>query len=127
MTARSSSCGPAARSRATTRSSSGCPPATAASPRAVILAYLAAINQHDWPTVWQLGGKNLGPCYQQMISGYQHTSKVVITAMTVHGSTVTVRVLAYETTGPVQTYQLSYQVSGGTITAGRQTLLSTSG
>lgn len=98
-----------------------------ASPRAVVLAYLKAVNQHDWPRAWRLGGKNLGQSYRQMIAGYRHTRKVVITAMAVRGGAVTVRVLAYETTGAVQTYQLSYLVSGGTITAGQQTLLRTSG
>lgn len=99
----------------------------AASPRAVVLAYLAAINQRDWPRVWQLGGKNLGPSYRQMIAGYRYTSEIVIIAMTVHSGAVTVRVRAYETTGAVQTYHLSYLVSGGTIIAGQQTLLRTSG
>lgn len=95
-------------------------------PAAVVRAYIAAINQRDWPRVWQLGGKNLGTPYDQMIAGYQHTSYVVITAITTRGDHVSARVRAYETTGPVQTYQLSYTVSGGTITAGQQTLLSTS-
>ena len=39
---------------------------------------------------------------------------------------VIVRVHAHESTGAVQTYQLSYLVSGGTIIAGQQTLVRTS-
>jgi hypothetical protein len=62
-----------------------------------------------------------------MVNGYRDTSKDVITSMTAHGDTVTVRILAYETSGAVQTYRLSYLVSGGTISAGQQTLLGTSG
>lgn len=99
----------------------------AVSPRAVVQAYIAAINQRDWPRVWQLGGKNLGPSYSQMIAGYQDTKEVVIITMTVRGEVVSVRVRAPETTGPVQTYLLRYVVSGGTIIAGQQTLLGTSG
>jgi hypothetical protein len=100
---------------------------SAASPRAVVRAYIAAINQRDWPAVWQLGGKNLGESYRQMVNGYRDTSSDVITSMTTHGDRVTVRILAYETTGPVQTYRLSYIVSDGTIITGQQTLLGTSG
>ena len=108
------------------RAATSTPAPHVSSPSAVVQAYLAAINQRDWRRVWNLGGKNLGQTYRQMIAGYRYTSKVVITAIKVRAGAVTVRVLAYETTGAVQTYQLSYLVSGGTIIAGQETLLRTS-
>ncbi|HUZ52553.1 MAG TPA: hypothetical protein VMU94_08480 [Streptosporangiaceae bacterium] len=99
----------------------------APAPSDVVQSYLAAISQRDWPTVWQLGGKNLGQTYAQMIAGYRQTSKIVITRLTASGDAVSVRVLAYETTGAVQTYALSYLVSGGAITTGQSTLIGTGG
>ena len=99
----------------------------APAPQAVVLAYYAAINQQDWPRVWQLGGKNLNSSYNQMLSGYRLTARDILTNVRVSGNTVTARLLAYETTGPVQTYLVSYVVSGGVIVAGHGTLLGTSG
>ena len=103
------------------------PPSPAAGPRAVFGAYIAAINRHDWPAVWQLGGKNLGLSYAQMVAGYHLTARDAVTSLSVHGHTVTARILAYETTGPVQTYALRYVITGGVIVAAHQTLLGTSG
>lgn len=93
-------------------------------PSAVVEAYFGAINAHNWGKVWQLGGKNLGPSYATMVAGFQNTSRDVITRMTAHGDAVTVRIRAYETTGAVQVYAVSYTVSGGVIAGGRQTLIS---
>src|SRR5579859_7704339 len=93
------------------------------SPRQVVEAYIAAVNQHDWRRVWQLGGKNLGASYGQMVAGYRHTSRVVIQSLRTRGQVVTVRVLAYETNGAAQTYRLKYVVSGGIIVAGSSNLL----
>jgi hypothetical protein len=42
-------------------------------PGAVAVAYLAAISRHDWPAVWQLGGRNVGQgqsaSYAGMVAG----------------------------------------------------------
>ena len=99
----------------------------AVSPRAVVSAYITAINKRDWPRVWQLGGKNLGQGYAAMIAGYRRTRRDVITRISARGPLVSARILAYETTGTVQRYALSYTVRAGMIIAGRQTLLGTSG
>ncbi len=102
------------------------PSGAAAAPQAVVEDYIAAINQHDWPVVWRLGGDNLGPTYSQMVNGYRLTSKDVITSLVTNGSDVSATILAYETTGPVQTYNLQYVVSDGVIVSGSQTLTGTS-
>jgi Protein kinase domain len=99
--------------------------AAAPGPRAVVSAYFAAINAHDWRHVWRLGGKNLGRPYPAMVAGYQLTARDVVTSITVHGAVATVRFRAYETTGAVQTYQVSYLVRDGAIQSGQQTLLTT--
>jgi hypothetical protein len=94
-------------------------------PRAVVEAYFAAINDHNWLRAWQLGGKNLSPSYASLVTGFQKTSSDVITHMTADGDAVTVRIRAYETTGAVQVYMLSYVVSGTVITSGHETLITT--
>ena len=91
----------------------------------VVKAYFAAIDAHDWRRVWKLGGKNLGQSYSSMIKGFHYTSHDVILSLTTAGGSVYARVRAYETTGTVQTYALSYTVSKGVITSGQQTLLAT--
>ena len=93
-------------------------------PEAVVKAYLAAINAHDWRKVWQLGGKNLGQTYTSMVTGFRDTSHDVLISLTTAGDSVSARIRAYETTGTVQTYALTYTVSDGVIISGRQKLLS---
>jgi eukaryotic-like serine/threonine-protein kinase len=92
-------------------------------PEAVVRAYFAAIDAHDWHKVWQLGGKNLGQTYASMVTGFRHTRHDKLTSLTSSGDSVSVRILAYETAGTVQTYALSFTVSNGVITSGQQTLL----
>ena len=98
-----------------------------AGPRAVVEAYLAAINQRDWPRAWRLGGENLGRPYRAFVSGFRLTARVVILSLRSSGDVVHVRILAYESTGPVQTYALFYVVRDGVIVAGQLRLLGTSG
>jgi hypothetical protein len=96
------------------------------SPRAVVEEYFAAINAHDWRKVWDLGGKNLGQTYSQMVAGYRSTAHDELASIQAHGDSVTVRLIARETNDTVQTYQASYVVQNGVITAGHATLLGTS-
>jgi len=65
------------------------------------------------PQVWQLGGRNLGQSYGEMVAGCRLTGRVVVTSLQVSGDAVSARVLADETTGAVQTCSRSYLVSGG--------------
>jgi serine/threonine protein kinase len=113
--------------RSSTRSSADQTPAVtsphAPSPRAVVEAYIAAINRRDWPAVWRLGGKNLGQSYDSMIAGFRLTQRDVVTRISSRGDSVSARILAYETTGAVQTYALRYVVHADAITSGRSTLL----
>jgi hypothetical protein len=106
--------------------SGGARPTARATPSQVVEAYIAAINQRNWHRVWRLGGKNLDASYSQMVAGYRHTKHVAIQSLTVNRHIVTVRTKASETTGPVQTYLLTYKVRGAVIVQGSQTLLHTS-
>jgi serine/threonine protein kinase len=96
-------------------SSSSSSPA-AASPRAVVEAYVAAINAHKWRKVWNLGGKNFSPTYGQMVAGYRSTARDVLTSIHAHGNIVTVRLKAHHTDGTVLTFRISYTVQDGVIT-----------
>jgi hypothetical protein len=106
------------------------PPASsspaAASPQAVVRAYFAAINAHQWRKVWDLGGKNFGRTYDQMVAGYRSTARDVLTSVHAHGHTVTVRLRAHQTDGTVRTYRITYTVRDGVITGARTTLLGSS-
>ena len=84
-------------------------------------AYIAAINRHDWHRVWALGGKHFSRSYQDMVAGYRLTARDDVTSLKVRGDTVYVHLLARETTGAVQSYQMRYVVRRGMIIAGRTT------
>ena len=91
----------------------------AARPRAVVEAYFAAINAHQWRKVWNLGGKNFNRTYGQMVAGYRSTARDVLTSIHAHGHIVTVRLRAHHTDGTVLTYKISYTVQDGVITGAR--------
>lgn len=100
-------------------------PGAGRTPRAVVEAYYHAINAHDWPMVWRLGGKNLNASYDSMLAGFQDTSRDVITQLTADGDALRVSILAYETTGALQVYVLRYVVNGSVIASGSKDLIST--
>jgi serine/threonine protein kinase len=105
------------------------PPASsspaALSPRAVVQAYFAAINAHQWRKVWNLGGKNFNQSYNQMVAGYRTTAHDTLTSIHVHGNVVTVHLKARHTNGTVRTYRISYTVQDGVITGARTKRLGT--
>ena len=105
------------------------PPASsspaALSPRAVVQAYFAAINAHQWRKVWNLGGKNFNRSYNQMVAGYRTTAHDTLTSVHVHGNVVTVHLKARHTNGTVRTYRISYTVRDGVITGARTKRLGT--
>ncbi len=105
------------------------PPASsspaALSPRAVVQAYFAAINAHQWRKVWNLGGKNFNRSYNQMVAGYRTTAHDTLTSIHVHGNVVTVHLKARHTNGTVRTYRISYTVRDGVITGARTKRLGT--
>jgi hypothetical protein len=91
----------------------------------VVESYLTAISLRDWPEAWQLGGKNLGQTYPQMIAGYRQTGRILISHLASNVDAVLARTLAYETDGALQRYALSYDVQDGVIVAGQSRLIST--
>ena len=84
-------------------------------PAATVLAYVAAINGHDYALAWWLGGRNTGLSYPSFVSGFSTTVRDTLTILSVSGETVTARLTAQQTDGHVDTYQGTYTVDGGVI------------
>jgi serine/threonine protein kinase len=100
-----------------TSASSGTPTAAAPpGPAATVQAYIAAINQHNYPRAWDLGGKNTGQSYNAFASGFNGTASDQLTIVSVSGDVVTVQLAAMQTDGSVDDYQGTYTVVGGVIT-----------
>jgi HJR/Mrr/RecB family endonuclease len=102
------------------------PRAATPGPAAVIRGFFAAINNHDWHTVWRLWyhpEAGYGPGYYKMISGYRLTARDVVTSIKSSGTSVAAQVLAYETTGAIERFDFHYRVHYGKITWGHSVLL----
>jgi hypothetical protein len=63
-------------------------------PDGVVIAFFDAINKHDWPRVWALGGKNLGTPYRQMVQGFAGTSHDDVTITSTQSDSVSVFLVA---------------------------------
>jgi Protein kinase domain len=92
--------------------------ALTAPPRAVVLAFFAAINARRWHQVRELGGINLSRSYHAMIAGYAGTVRDEIESVRADGDHVTVELRALQAGGVVRSYRISYEVRGGVIAAG---------
>jgi hypothetical protein len=92
-------------------------------PRAIVDSYFEAIDHHDWPQVWRLGGENPSPSYQAVVDGYASTDQDVVRAISVSGDQAIVRVRAYQTDGAYQVYQMDFVIQNGVIVHATQQLL----
>jgi hypothetical protein len=88
-------------------------------PRSVVLAYFAAINAHDWPKVWRLGGDRLSPSYSSMVAGYAKTIRDDVRSVRVSGDQVVVRIRAYEAGWVTRIYRVECTVRNAAITSCR--------
>lgn len=94
----------------------------AAQPEAVVTAYFAAINNHDYSTAWAMGGKNLGDAdYDAFVAGYATTERDAISQVSVRGTVVTLVLNAFQTDGTSHAYNAAYTVLDGVITQGTAT------
>jgi hypothetical protein len=94
-------------------------PAPNANAEAVVDQFYADITNHDYPTAWSLGGDNIsGTDYNSWVAGYSTTARLNLgTDATWNGPTVNAELIAVQTDGSVKTYQGTYTVIGGVITA----------
>ncbi|MET9358182.1 hypothetical protein ABZY14_35375 [Streptomyces sp. NPDC006617] len=86
-------------------------------PEATVTAYFGAINNRDFATAWELGGKNLDQDYDSFVAGFETTLRDDVTVTGTSGDDVSVTVVARETDGTQTTYEGTYTVSGGVITS----------
>ena len=88
-------------------------------PEQTVIAYFDAINQHDYRTAWNLGGKNTASSYSSFVSGFKTTSMVSVDILDVSGDTataiVTARVTTLETDGSTKIFEGEYTVKNGVI------------
>ncbi|MGC9479292.1 hypothetical protein ACP4I1_34800 [Streptomyces sp. WG4] len=89
--------------------------APAAGPEATVTAYFDAINDRDFRTAWELGGKNIDPDYDHFAEGFDTTESDELTVHGTTGDTVYVTFVARQTDGSEQTYDGSYTVRDGLI------------
>ncbi len=82
-------------------------------PAAVVRDYFAAINAHDYPKAWRLGGKNFSPSYEEFVRGFAETEHDTVTILNVDGPTVTIRLIADESGGRQSIYQGTYTAKHG--------------
>lgn len=112
-------------SPAGTTSASPTGPATATSGAPVtgaavstVLRYFGAINERDYRTAWEIGGRNLGDDYSTFVHGFADLASDTVTATEVRGDRVTVDLVARTNDGGVERYRATYTVVDGVITAG---------
>lgn len=86
------------------------------SPAAVVQAYFSAINDRDYQTAWQLGGKNTGSSYTEFVQGFSTTANDTLTILSTAGNVVTAQLVAEQNDGTSKTFEGTYTVTGGVIT-----------
>jgi hypothetical protein len=94
--------------------------APAANAGAVVGQFYQDITNHDYATAWALGGANVsgGVGYSQWVAGYATTASITLgTSSEFNGTTVSAEIIAIQNDGTVQTYQGTYTVTNGVITA----------
>ncbi|MEV5170301.1 hypothetical protein AB0L10_04220 [Streptomyces flaveolus] len=86
------------------------------SPAGTVTRFFEAINERDYQTAWDLGGKNLDASYTSFVSGFAGTERDDVTIESVQGETVWVDLLARQTDGTQKSYSGRYTVVDGVIT-----------
>lgn len=92
------------------------PGAAGADPATVVQAYFGAINDHDYQTAWDLGGKNTGSSYPEFVQGFSATANDTVTILSLDGNDATARLVAEQDDGTAKTFQGTYTVTSGVIT-----------
>jgi hypothetical protein len=85
-------------------------------PDGTVHRFFEAINDRDYQTAWDLGGKNLDESYTSFVSGYATTERDEVTVDSVQGETVWVHLLAQQADGTQKSYSGRYTVVDGVIT-----------
>ena len=91
-------------------------PIAAQTPSQVVQAYYQAINEHQYRTAWDLGGKNTHTTYDSYVAGFNGTASDVVEILSVSGNVVTAQLTANQADGSAKVYAGTYTVAGGQIT-----------
>ncbi|MEU3828397.1 hypothetical protein AB0F36_24235 [Streptomyces sp. NPDC029080] len=94
---------------------------TTTGPDGTVDRFFDAINERDYQTAWDLGGRNLDVSYSSFVSGYATTERDEVTVDSVDGETVWVHLLARQTDGTQKSYSGRYTVVDGVITGASMT------
>jgi serine/threonine protein kinase len=94
----------------------------AGDPARTVRDYFAAINRHRYRVAWVLvgdgvSGNSAGTSYQKFVAGYAGTARDKVTILSTSGNKVTARLAALQANGTVKTFQGTYTVVNGIITA----------
>ena len=90
-------------------------PAVKQDPARTVRDYFAAINDHRYLAAWRLGGAS--ESYATFRTGFVGTAHDTVTILSTSGNVVTARLAATQTNGTVKTYQGTYTVTSGVISA----------
>jgi serine/threonine protein kinase len=90
-------------------------PATVANPARTVREYFAAINHHRYLAAWRLSGTS--ESFATFRAGFAGTAYDTVTILSTSGNVVTARLVATQNNGTVKTYQGTYTVTGGVISA----------
>ena len=90
-------------------------PAAKQDPARTVRDYFAAINDHRYLAAWRLGGAS--ESYATFRTGFVGTAHDTVTILSTSGDVVTARLAATQTNGTVKTYQGTYTVTNGVISA----------
>lgn len=96
-------------------------------PATVVEDYYQAVNNQDFQTAWNLGGKNLGKPYSTWVNGYATTESDVANVTSTDGDTVDVTITAQWNDGTTHYYVGSYVVQDGQIVSGTLQMTSAPG
>ena len=90
-------------------------PAVKQDPARTVRDYFAAINDHRYLAAWRLAGAS--ESYATFRTGFVGTAHDTVTILSTSGDVVTARLAATQTNGTVKTYQGTYTVTNGVISA----------
>jgi len=94
------------------------PVTTALSPGGTVQAYFAAINAKDYQRAWQLNTVvHHKQNFQQFQQGYAGTAEDTVRIESTNGAVVTAQLIATQTNKTVKTFEGTYTVTDGVITA----------
>jgi hypothetical protein len=88
-------------------------------PGAVVQAYFAAIDHHNYRLAWHLGGRNTGDTFRQYKLGFIGTAHDTVRILGQSGDTARAKIIARQEDGSRKVFQGTYTIVNGTIVDSR--------